>query len=463
MTTPLNIVILAAGMGTRMLSSTPKPLFPFVGQTLLHRVVTTAQTLNPDKIIVVYPPDHYIAFQSAINIPVTFVPQHDPQGTGHALLTALPQCDKEATILTLYGDVPLTPQSLLQQLLDTSGHNLGILTYDCHNPTGYGRIIRNDSGNPIKIIEEKDASNTERLIPEIFTGILTAPTSFLSKTLSKLQPNNQQNELYLTDLIDIWAKTHPQPVAAVKASDWQDIAGVNTPQQLVELERAYQYRYALQLLNQGIMIKDPNRFDCRGTLKAESGVMIDINVIIEGSVSIGKNSVIGAHSTLINSRVGENVQIHPYSHIESSLIDHNVSVGPFARIRPNCHLKEQSKVGNFVELKNTQLGIASKAGHLAYLGDSNIESNVNIGAGTITCNYDGVQKHTTLIKSGAFIGSNTSLIAPITIGENATIGAGSTLTERAPENALTLSRTPQQSIPGWNKKNKKDIKQSTTK
>lgn len=449
MTVPLNIVILAAGMGKRMQSSVPKPLQQLAGQTLLNRIVSTAKTLNAAKIIVVYPPKYYLAFQSAITTPVTLVPQHEQKGTGDALLAALPHCDPNAVILTLYGDVPLIPTTLLQTLLTTACGGLGMLTYDCKDPSGFGRIVRDSHGNPQRIVEEKDASTQERALSEIFTGIIAAPVSFLSKTLPKLKPNNQQNELYLTDLITLWVKTMPNLITAIKAKRWEDIAGVNTPRQLVMLERAYQYRLALQLLDQGVIIKDPKRFDCRGDLKAEPGVIIDINVIIEGSVCIGSGSIVGANSTLINSTLGQNVNIKPYSHIDSSQIDNQVIVGPFARIRPGCHLKDNSRVGNFVELKNTHLGPSSKANHLTYLGDADIGAEVNIGAGTITCNYDGTYKHKTTIEKCAFIGSNTALIAPVTIGENSTIGAGSTITKSAPSNALTLSRSRQISVKNW--------------
>ncbi len=452
---PMDVVILAAGKGKRMLSDTPKVLQPLGGIPLLQHVLWSATALNPRQIHVVCG-NRAEEVKAAITQPnLNWVEQTQQLGTGHAVLQALPACDPQGRVLVLYGDVPLVSPSTLQNFL-ASTHNeaVAVLVADLKNPTGFGRIVREPSGRLARIVEHRDASPAELAITEINTGIVVCQTQHLLEWLPKLHPHNQQGELYLTDIIDMAVAAGLQ-VGSQQVADPIETLGVNDLWQLAELERAYQRRYARQLALAGVRIVDPNRLDIRGTdIHIEAGVTLEPNVMLVAPVRIGNGSTIGPNVYLQQVEIGEQVTVLANSVIEGARLADRASVGPFARLRSGSVIEAGAKVGNFVEIKKTVLGAGSKASHLTYLGDAIIESNVNIGAGTITCNYDGVNKWTTIIKSGAFIGSNTALVAPITVGANATIGAGSTLTSNAPDDKLTLSRSRQMTVPGWQRPSK---------
>lgn len=451
----LSIIILAAGQGKRMKSSLPKVLHPLAGIPLLQRVVTTATALAAKNIYVVYGNGGGLVREAMQNLPVQWIEQKQQLGTGHAVLQALPQIPDNQTVLILYGDVPLISKKTLQKLLDTAPKiGLGILITERPNPFGYGRILRDVKEKIIAIVEQKDATAKQRQITEINTGILTAPAKLLKAWLPKLANNNAQKEYYLTDVVAQAVADHCE-VVGVLADTLEETQGVNDLCELSKLERYYQQQQAQQLMLQGVTIMDPQRLDVRGELTAAEDVTIDVNVIIEGKVSIGSHSKIGPNTFLRNVQIGKNVEIFPNCVIEDAKIDDGCHIGPFARIRPGSELAKNVHVGNFVEIKKVQLGENSKANHLAYLGDSVIGKNVNIGAGVITCNYDGTAKHVTTIKDGAFIGSDSQLIAPVTIGENAYIGSGSSINKDAPANKLTIARAKQVTIENWKPPKKK--------
>jgi len=449
MSPPLNIVILAAGRGTRMYSDLPKVLHPLAGRALIEHVLATARGLKPARLCVVYGYGGEVVPQSIAGADITWVQQLDQLGTGHALQQALPHLLGDGLTLVLYGDVPLTQHDTLAHLQDSAGSDkLALLTAEFSDPSGYGRIVRDSAGRVARIIEQKDATDSERRICEINTGILAAPSAKLVQWLGQLNNNNAQGEYYLTDIIamavndGIAVKTsHPQAA-------WE-VLGVNSKLQLAELERIYQRNYAERLANRGVMILDLARFDVRGELDCGRDVVIDINCVFEGQVTLADKVSIGAHCVLKNVSVAEGTKIQPFSHIEDAHIGADCRVGPFSRIRPGTRLAADAHIGNFVEIKNSDIGAGSKVNHLSYVGDATIGSKVNIGAGTITCNYDGANKHRTVIEDGAFIGSDTQLIAPVTVGKGATIGAGSTITRDAPAGELTLSRAKQLTIPAW--------------
>jgi bifunctional UDP-N-acetylglucosamine pyrophosphorylase/glucosamine-1-phosphate N-acetyltransferase len=452
----LSIVILAAGNGKRMYSAVPKILHPLGGVPLLARVVATAQSLNPHSIFIVYGGDRGQVRETLGNMPViSWVEQSEPRGTGHALLQAMPLIENDHRILVLYGDVPLISTATLQLLLKTvSTDNLGLLVTELDDPTGFGRIIRDEQKCITAIIEHKDATPEQLCIKEINTGILTASASALKRWLPQLQNKNTQGEYYLTDIVTMAVAENTQ-VIGTPVTCAKEVRGVNDRKELMELERFYQQHVAEQLLKQGVTFYDSMRFDCRGELHASEDVIIDVNVIIEGKVSIASGSVIGANTVLKNVTIGKNVIIKPHCVIDGAVIGDNCVVGPFAHIRPQTYLDEQVHIGNFVELKNTKIGSDSKANHLSYLGDAEIGVSVNVGAGTITCNYDGAVKNHTIIEDDAFIGSGTELVAPVVIGQGAYIGAGSTITKDAPKHALTIARARQTTVNGWkNNKNK---------
>jgi bifunctional UDP-N-acetylglucosamine pyrophosphorylase / glucosamine-1-phosphate N-acetyltransferase len=452
----LHVVILAAGKGQRMMSDLPKVLHPLGGVPLLQRVISTACQLNPEVIHVVYGNGGSRVSQELSHLPVNWVEQQELLGTGHAVLQALPHCPADSRILILYGDVPLISLESLKTLLEsTPSDALGLIVAELPNPTGFGRIIRDKSGKITAIVEHRDASEVQRAIKEINTGIITAPARELKKWLPQLKNANQQKEYYLTDIISL-AVGEGMVVYGSKATCNEETRGVNDRAELAELERIYQRQTALKLMRQGVTIADPNRLDVRGEVSIAADVFLDINVILEGKVVIGKHSRIGANVCLKDVEIGENVEILPQSVIEGAQIGDHCQVGPFARVRPGTVMAEGVKIGNFVEVKKSVIGAGSKANHLSYLGDAVIGSQVNIGAGTITCNYDGVNKHPTHIADGAFIGSNTSLVAPTSIGANATIGAGSTITRDAPADALTVARARQTTIKGWRRKSHSD-------
>lgn len=444
----LNVVILAAGKGTRMKSSLPKVLHKVAERPMVQHVIDTANSLGAASINLVY---GYGAEQLKAGLgeqPLHWVLQAEQLGTGHAVQQAIPHIADEDTVLILYGDVPLTRKETLEQLLATRDENgLAILTVILANPTGYGRIVR-ENGKVVGIVEQKDATPAQLLINEVNSGIMAVPGKKLKAWLSGLQNNNAQGEFYLTDIVAMAAAdgvtittAHPQnPI---------ETEGANNRVQLAQLERAYQLRKAEELMLNGANLRDPARIDVRGEVQVGSDVMIDVNVIFEGKVVLGNGVSVGANCILKDVVIGANTEIKPNTMVESSTIGADCSVGPYARIRPDSVLADDSHVGNFVELKKTVLGQGSKANHLTYLGDSVIGSKVNVGAGTITCNYDGANKFQTTIEDGVFVGSNSSLVAPITLGKNSTVGAGSVVTQSVGEDELVVARTKQRHITGW--------------
>ena len=446
----LSVVILAAGKGKRMASNIHKVLHLLGGIPLLERVVKTAQTLDADTIHVVYGNDGKQIREKLGYLPVNWVEQEEQLGTGHALLQATPFFRDEDQILVLYGDVPLISSHTLTGLLQkTPTNGLGLVVSELPDPKGFGRIIRDECGNIISIVEHKDANDQQQKICEINTGILSASAKNLKNWLPRLTNSNCQKEYYLTDTVAL-AVASGCPVKSVKPTVREEVQGVNDRWELIHLERYYQCLMAKKLVLSGVMIADPDRIDIRGeNVQVGYDVFIDVNVVLEGNIQLGTNVKIGPNVLLKNVTIGNDTEIHANSIIEGANIAAHCNVGPFARIRPDSVLEEGAKVGNFVEIKKTILGPNSKANHLTYLGDASIGKNVNIGAGTITCNYDGANKWQTKIKDGVFIGSNTSLVAPLTLGEEATIGAGSTITQDAPPHQLTLARKKQQTISGW--------------
>jgi len=444
----MNIVILAAGMGKRMQSALPKVLHPLAGKSLLGHVVDTARSLSPAKLCVIYGHGGDAVPTAFADQGLAFAKQEPQLGTGHAVMQALPHIDDGASTLVLYGDVPLTTAASLQRLLDAAGSDkLAVLTVTLDDPTGYGRIVR-ENGKIVAIVEQKDASEAQRAIREVNTGIIAAPTAQLRKWLANLSNNNAQGEYYLTDVIAA-AVADGVEVVSAQPDDVAETLGVNSKVQLAELERVHQRNIAHGLLEKGVTLADPARIDVRGALECGRDVSIDVNCVFEGQVSIGEGSSIGAHCVIRNARIGAGVAIKPFTHIEDAVVGAGGQIGPYARLRPGTELAQDVHIGNFVEVKNSNVGVGSKANHLAYVGDADVGSGVNVGAGVITCNYDGANKFRTIIEDGAFIGSDTQLVAPVRVGKGATIGAGTTLTKDAPADQLTLSRAKQLSLAGW--------------
>lgn len=451
----LSIVILAAGQGKRMVSQVPKVLHPLAGKMLLEHVIHTAQQLHPTPVIV-YGHQGDVVRDACADLNVLWAKQPEQLGTGHAVLQALPHIPDDHRVLVLYGDVPLISLDTLQKFIQTTPRQaLGIITATLDNPAGLGRIIRDKQNNIINIIEDKDLSDTERANREVNTGIYLFPENFLKKSLPLLQNNNAQKEYYLTDMIKM-AVQENITIHSIQPASPDEVLGINDRVQLAHLERSYQRQYAEKLMRQGVTLLDPNRFDLRGELTVGQDIVIDINVIIEGRVTIGSGCKIGPNTVLRNTTLGDRVEIKANSVLEDAVIGADCTIGPFARIRPGTVLAAHAHVGNFVEIKNSKIGEGSKVNHLTYIGDSDIGKRVNIGAGTITCNYDGVNKHKTQIGDQAFIGSNSSLVAPVTIGEGAYIGSGSVITQDAPPHQLTVCRAKEQrSIEHWQKPEKK--------
>lgn len=449
----LSIIILAAGKGTRMNSAIPKVLHELAGKPLLNHVVDVAKLLNPSKICVVYGHGGEAVPLSLADDALQFVLQDPQMGTGHAVQAAMPFLDGKGRTLVLYGDVPLIKADTLHQLLE-SGSGMSLLTMKLANPHGYGRIIRDDAGNIVGIVEEKDASQEQRKICEVNTGILASQTARLKSWLSELKNENAQKEYYLTDIVSIATREGEKIRAASPGQQWE-VMGVNDKLQLAELERIFQNENAAELMRNGTTLKDPARFDLRGSLSCGKDVTIDVNCVFEGSVRLGDNVKIGVNSVLKNVEIMDGTEIAPFCHIEDAAIGRNCKIGPYARIRPGSQLEDAVHIGNFVEVKNSMIAEKSKANHLSYIGDATVGRNVNIGAGTITCNYDGANKHRTIIEDDAFIGSDTQLVAPVIVGKGATIGAGSTIVRNAPEGGLTLSRAKQMHIESWKRPVKK--------
>ncbi|MDO8348584.1 MAG: bifunctional UDP-N-acetylglucosamine diphosphorylase/glucosamine-1-phosphate N-acetyltransferase GlmU [Rugosibacter sp.] len=458
MTAP-NVVILAAGQGKRMHSALPKVLQPLAGAPLLGHVLNTARQLSGARICVVYGHGGE-QVRAALDAPDIAWAKQEPQlGTGHAVLQALPHLDavSPAPTFVLYGDVPLIRPATLRRLLDAAGEGkLGLLTARLANPKGYGRIVR-VSGKVVRIVEEKDADDAERAIDEINTGILVAPTAALARWLPTLGNRNAQGEYYLTDIVAL-AVAEGMPVVTAHPDAAWEVEGVNDKRQLAELERVHQRNLAEQLLLAGVTLADPARLDIRGELACGRDVSIDVNCVFEGRVELADQVSIGAHCVLKNCRVAAGARIAPFCHIEDAVIGADAVVGPYARLRPGTELGVRAHIGNFVEVKNSSIAADSKANHLAYIGDATIGQRVNVGAGVITCNYDGASKFRTVIEDDVFIGSDSQLVAPVTVGRGATLGAGTTLTQDAPPDQLTISRTRQVAIPGWKRplKTKKD-------
>lgn len=445
----LSIIILAAGRGKRMHSNLPKVLHQLGGMTLLERVVKRASELHPHEIFVVYGHGSEQVTKQLQHLDVNWIEQRERLGTGHAVLQALAKIATGQRVLVLYGDVPLISNATLQALVKaTPIKGAGLVVVELADPTGYGRIIRNKRGNIVAIVEHGDASELQQQITEINTGILCGTSDLFKNWLGRIDNDNAQKEYYLTDIVEL-AVSEGVQVESVLASYPEEALGVNNRDQLAKLERFYQRHKAKQLLLSGVSLLDPQRFDLRGELDAAEDVTIDINVIIAGKVTIGRNSFIGPNTSLCNVTIGENVQIKANSVIENANIANDCVIGPFARIRPGTCLEQGVHIGNFVELKNTNVAGDSKINHLSYVGDTDVGAEVNIGAGCITCNYDGVNKFRTTIDDHAFIGSNTALVAPVTIGKSATVGAGSTICEDVPDNGLALTRAKQIIKPDW--------------
>ncbi|MEQ1526890.1 MAG: bifunctional UDP-N-acetylglucosamine diphosphorylase/glucosamine-1-phosphate N-acetyltransferase GlmU [Gallionella sp.] len=451
----LNVVILAAGKGTRMYSNKPKVLHALAGKPLVQHVLDCANALQPRQVCVVYGHGGGAVPTAMKQYAASFVIQEPQLGTGHAVQQAMPHLDDDSLTMVLYGDVPLIQAETLQHM-QQAGDGLVLLTVNLANPTGYGRIVRNTKGDVQSIVEEKDASPVQREIREVNTGILLAQTRLLRDWLANLQNNNSQGEYYLTDIVSMAVQQGVAVHTVQPAHEWE-IHGINSKVQLAVLERTWQQVEAEKLLAQGVTLADPARIDVRGKLICGRDVEIDVGCIFEGNVSLGDNVRVGAYSIIKNASVAQGTQILAYSLIDSSEVGANCHIGPYARLRPGTKLHNDAHVGNFVEIKNSEIGPGSKANHLSYIGDSTVGSRVNIGAGTITCNYDGANKYRTIIEDDAFIGSDTQLVAPVKVGKGATIGAGSTITKDAPDGELTLSRSKQISIAGWKRpvKNKK--------
>ncbi|MBU0753001.1 MAG: bifunctional UDP-N-acetylglucosamine diphosphorylase/glucosamine-1-phosphate N-acetyltransferase GlmU [Gammaproteobacteria bacterium] len=450
----MNVVILAAGQGKRMRSDLPKVLHPIAGKPMLGHVLDTARQLGAAKICVVHGHGGE-QVRAALDAPDLAWAVQEPQlGTGHAVLQALPHLDTAAPTLVLYGDVPLIRAATLRRLLEVAtGDTLALLTAHLPNPHGYGRIVRID-GKVTRIVEEKDADDAERAISEINTGILVAPTDKLARWLPQLGNRNAQGEYYLTDIVAMAVAEGIAVATAHPDASWET-DGINSKAQLAALERIHQRNIAEILMDAGVTLADPARIDVRGTLTCERDVFIDVGCVFEGEVKVGSGATVSAHCVLKDCSIGAGARIHPFCHIEGASVGAQSLIGPYARLRPGAQLAEDVHVGNFVEVKNSTIAAHSKANHLAYIGDATVGSRVNVGAGTITCNYDGANKHRTVIGDDVFIGSDSQLVAPVTVGRGATLGAGTTLTRDAPPDQLTVSRARQLSVPGWKRPVKK--------
>jgi bifunctional UDP-N-acetylglucosamine pyrophosphorylase/glucosamine-1-phosphate N-acetyltransferase len=454
----LEVIILAAGQGTRMRSSLPKVLHKVADKPLLEHVLITAQKLSPGNIHVVvgYGAEQVKAELAAYSL--NWVEQMEQLGTGHAVLQALPAVQPNSTVLILYGDVPLIDATSLQQLVAAAEKgDPALLTAKVVNPQGYGRVIRDVSGAVLGVVEDKDANPEEREIDEINTGVMAASTHDLEHYLPLVGNQNKQGEYYLPDVLGL-AVAEGRVVGAVRAGSEMDILGVNNRLQLSAVEREYQRRQAHNLLCQGVAVADPERLDIRGSLVCGDDVSIDINVIFEGEVELGDGARIGPNCVLRNVTVGAGAVIHAMSHLEDAIVGGQCSVGPFARLRVGTALATGSRIGNFVETKKASIGVGSKVNHLSYIGDSSLGADVNIGAGTITCNYDGVNKHQTTLGDGVFVGSNSTLVAPLEVGDQGFVAAGSTITKPVATEQLAVGRGKQRNIKGWSRPTKTNNK-----
>jgi bifunctional UDP-N-acetylglucosamine pyrophosphorylase/glucosamine-1-phosphate N-acetyltransferase len=444
----LEILVLAAGVGKRMRSSLPKVLQPLAGRPLLAHVLATARELSPRKVIVVHGHGAEAVREAFNGENVEWVLQDEQLGTAHAVMQAMPRVSADADVLILYGDVPLTRAATLKRLLEAAADGLAVLTAEPADPAAYGRIVRDNSGRVAKIVEQRDASPAEREIREINAGFYALSARRLSGWLKKIDNRNVQKEYYLTDLVTL-AVGDRVPVTAVKTEAAWEAAGVNTQRELAELERELQRQQAARLLDAGVRLADPARIDVRGALECGREVAIDVNCVFEGRVTLGDRVRIGPNCVLRNISIAAGTEVLGFCHLEDSTVGARCRLGPYARLRPGNTLDEGVHVGNFVEVKASRLGAGSKANHLSYLGDSEIGARVNIGAGNITCNYDGAAKHRTVIEDDCFIGSDATLVAPVRIAQGSYIGAGSTINKNTPAGQLTVARAKQVSIPGW--------------
>lgn len=457
----IQTIILAAGKGSRMKSELPKVLHQLAGKPLLQHVIDSCQSMGAthSHIVIGHGAEQVENTVKGGSIELSFAKQTEQLGTGHAVKMALDGLVEDSPTLILYGDVPLIHHDTLTQLVELHGENqngIALMTCFFDDPTGYGRIVRDANGRVTGIVEHKDATDLQKQIKEINTGILCCNSTQLKNWIARLNNDNAQGEYYLTDIIAM-AVSDGQSVETAQPVNLYEIEGINTLRQLAELERVWQRELANQLMDAGVTFRDPNRFDLRGVLSCESGVVIDINCIVEGKVRLGLGVQIGANVILRNCTIGENSIIKPNCVIEDTVVADQCSVGPFARLRPGTQMKSDSHVGNFVEVKKSIIGHASKAGHLSYIGDTVIGKHVNIGAGTITCNYDGAHKHQTIIEDNVFIGSDTQLIAPVTVGKGATVGAGTTVSSDVKAGALCIARVKQKQIDSWQRPVKKKL------
>ena len=451
----LSTIILAAGQGTRMRSSLPKVLQPLAGRPLLAHVVECAAALEADDVCVVYGHGAEAVRNEFSGAALRWALQAEQLGTGHAVQQAMPETPDKNRVLILFGDVPLLTPGTCQRLLDeTPDSDVAVLTVDMEDPTGYGRIIR-ENGNVSCIVEEKDAGPEEKTVREINTGVLLCPAAKLKGWLDNLGNDNAQGEYYLTDAIAM-AVNDGVIVHGVKADSWIEVMGINDKKQLAEVERALQARLVDELMKEGVGFADPARVDIRGTLKCGTDVFIDVNAVFEGDVELGDGVKIESNNLVRDTKLGAGTVLHSNCHLEGATTGNNCEIGPFARMRPGAELANNVKVGNFVEIKKSTVADGSKVNHLTYIGDTEIGKMVNVGAGTITCNYDGANKYKTRIGDGAFIGSGVELVAPVEIGAGATVGAGSTITKNVEDNQLALGRSRQKVVPGWKKPAKKE-------
>ncbi|OBY51409.1 bifunctional UDP-N-acetylglucosamine diphosphorylase/glucosamine-1-phosphate N-acetyltransferase GlmU [Aggregatibacter aphrophilus] len=453
-TQALSVVILAAGKGTRMYSDLPKVLHPIAGKPMVKHVIDTAKQLGAHNIHLVYGHGGDLMQQRLANEPVNWVLQTEQLGTGHAMQQAAPFFADDENILMLYGDAPLITKATLEKLIAAKpDKGIALLTVVLDNPTGYGRILR-ENGNVVGIVEQKDANAEQLKIQEVNTGVMVSDGASFKKWLTQLDNNNAQGEYYMTDVIALANRDGCQ-VAAVQAADLMEVEGANNRLQLVALEQYFQQKQARELLLAGVMLLDPNSFKLRGELTHGKDVEIDMNVILKGKVRLGNRVKIGAGCVLTNCDIGDDVEIKPYSVLEDTSVGANAAIGPFSRLRPGTELAENTHVGNFVEIKKAQIGKGSKVNHLTYVGDAEIGKDCNIGAGVITCNYDGANKFKTIIGDNVFIGSDSQLVAPVTIESGATIGAGSTIRDNVRHDELVTTRVPQKHIQGWERPKKK--------
>lgn len=451
--TPVQVVILAAGQGKRMHSNMPKVLHPVAGKALALHVVDTARELGAEKLVVVYGHGGEVVRSTLDSAEILWAKQEPQLGTGHAVAQALPEISGTGQTLVLYGDVPLTKASTLKRLLQAGRDGLSILTVQLANPAGYGRIVRDAAGSVQRIVEEKDATAEEKAIREVNTGIMAIPSARLADWLGNLSNNNSQGEYYLTDIVAL-AVAEGIPVRTAHPDGEWEVLGVNSKVQLAELERVHQRNVADAMLVGGVRLADPNRIDVRGEVSYGRDVSIDVGCVFEGKVELGDAVEIGPYCVLKNVKVGAGSRIAAFCHFEDAVIGPDGVLGPYARLRPGTELGAEVHIGNFVEIKNSKIAAQSKANHLAYIGDAEIGQRVNVGAGTITCNYDGANKHKTIIEDDVFIGSDTQLVAPVTVGRGATLGAGTTLTKNAPPDALTVSRAKQLTLADWERPKK---------